>query len=128
MLYFSVSLTGYHLISYINSWQENNVATETDGLHLNADSIDVLVIYFLQKNSKLPQFKDLPSSQSQNDDSVPNISREELEQAFKDFLEFYTKIHEKTKPSISANINKLSSHKSHAPQTKVVIGPKKSKR
>lgn len=71
---------------------------------------------------------DLPPSQSQNDDNVPNIGKEEFKKTFKEFLDFYAKMLEESRPSTNVNINKLPNHKSGATQKNVVTGKKKTKK
>lgn len=126
-IYFA-SFTGYHLISYIRSWQKTVASQQAKSFHLNTYEIAMLVIFFLQTKSKLPSLKDLPSSDAECIYLVPDFVYEELADVVEEFFIFYSKKFDANSVPITKNCEPSSNYKPRSINKKQVIVTSKPKR
>lgn len=107
-LFVFVSLIGYHLITYVKSWQDalNTAATlkEIHAFQLDTYIISVLVIFYLQINQNFPKLANVPASQVNSINHIPPVDGEHLKRSIQQFFEFYGSAYEPAEQLISVYV------------------------
>lgn len=124
-----VPSAGYHLIAYVQYWQNAlNGTLVQKGLRafqFNTYIISVFVIFFLQLDQEFPKVANVPPSHSRCIDHVPDVDKEKLQQAVAQFFNFYGDKFQMNRQIISVNIGRWQDRFLQSQQTNFTLEQKR---